>query len=394
MVKVQLAEGIYWVGAVDWNLKEFHAFATKHGTTYNAYLIVDEKSALIDTVKTPFANEQIEKIREIANPEEIDFIVVNHIEMDHSSALPYVSEHLKNATIKATERGKDGLIKHYGETLPVQTVKTGDELKLGKRTLKFVEAPMLHWPDSMFTYVVEDAILMPNDAFGQHLATSQRFDDEVDECVLQEEAATYYANILMPFGSIITRKLQELNQLHVSPKMIAPSHGVIWRSNPERIVKAYMNWSVGTQKKKAVIVYGTMWGSTDKMARTIAEGMASQGVEVKFFNLSGSSLTEIATEILEAKATIVGSSTLDNQMLPSVSAFLSYLTGLKPKGKLWAFFGSYGWGGGAARQMVETAKKAGFDVYEPALEIRYVPTKDELEKCFNFGREIADKIKI
>jgi flavorubredoxin len=393
MVTVQLADDIYWVGVVDWNMRDFHGYATRRGTTYNAYLIVDEKVALVDTVKAPFYEECLEKINEIVNPEKIDYVIINHVEMDHSSGLPPLAKHVKNATIKATQRGKEGLLKHFGETLPIQTVKTGDELKLGKRTLRFIEAPMLHWPDTMFTYIVEDEILMPNDAFGQHLATSQRFDDEVDDCVLWEEVATYYANILMPFGSIIIRKLQELTEMHVSPKMIAPSHGVIWRSDPAKIVKAYSEWSEGTSKQKAVVAYGTMWGSTDKMAKAIAEGIASQGVKVKFYNFAASSLAEVVAEILEAKAVIVGSSTLNNQMLPSVSAFLTYINGLKPRGKLWTFFGSYGWGGGAARQMVEAAKKAGFDVYEPPLEVKYVPTKEELEKCFNFGKEIAAKIK-
>lgn len=252
---------------------------------------------------------------------------------------------------------------------------------------------MLHWPDSMFTYVVEDGILMPNDAFGQHLATSGRFDDEVEEHVLMEEAAKYYANILMPFSSLITRKLQELSAMNLNIKVIAPSHGVIWRSNPMKIVDAYKKWSEGASKDKAVIAYDSMWGSTTTMARAIADGIASQGIEVKFFKLRESDVTEIVTEILEAKAVVVGSPTLNNAMFPSVSAFLTYITGLKPKGKLWAFFGSYGWGGGAVKQMVETAKKANFEVYEPPLEIRYVPTSSELQECVNFGKHIAQEIK-
>ena len=393
MAKVRLAEGVHWIGVIDWNLRDFHGYATRRGTTYNSYLIVDEKVVLVDTVKTTFSEEFIEKINDIINPEKIDYIIINHVEMDHSSALPALAKLAKNATIKATQRGKEALLKHYGETLPIQTVKTGDELKLGKRTLRFVEAPMLHWPDSMFTYLVEDEILMPNDAFGQHLATSHRFDDEVEECVLWEEAATYFANILMPFGSIITRKLQELSEIHVSPKVIAPSHGIIWRSKPEKIVKAYSEWSEGISKQKAVVVYGTMWGSTAKMARAIADGITSQGIKVELYDVTASSHAEIVMQILDAKAVIAGSSTLNNQMLPSMSAFQTYVNGLKPRGKLWAFFGSYGWGGGAARQMVEAAKKAGFDVYEPPFELKYVPTKDELEKCFNFGKDLAGKIK-
>ena len=393
MDKVTLAEGINWVGVIDWNLRDFHGYVTRRGSTYNAYLIVDEKTVLVDTVKHTFSEELLRNISEITTPEKIDYIIINHVEMDHSSSLPTIAEHAKNATILASQRGKDAIIEHYGAGFHIETVKTGDELKLGKRTLRFIEAPMLHWPDSMFTYVVEDKILMPNDAFGQHLATSQRFDDEVDEHVLMEEAATYYANILMPLAPLITRKIQELVQMGIAPTMIAPSHGVIWRSNPSKIIKAYLDWSAGLSRNKVVIVYDTMWGSTDKMARAIAEGATSEGVEVKFLKLRASDLTEAATEILEAKAVVVGSPTLNSQMFPTLSSFLTYVTGLKPKGKLWSFFGSYGWGGGAVRGMVETARKAGFEVHEPNIEVKYVPDQEDLKKCFELGRQIAAKVK-
>jgi len=252
---------------------------------------------------------------------------------------------------------------------------------------------MLHWPDSMFTYITDEGILMPNDAFGQHLATSGRFDDEVEESILMEEAAKYYANILMPFASLIARKIQELVSMKILIKLIAPSHGIIWRSNPMKIINAYKNWSEGLSKNKIVIVYDSMWGSTTTMARVIAEGIASQGTEVKFFKSRESDVTEIVTEILDAKAVVMGSPTLNNSMFPSVGAFLTYIRGLKPKGKLWAFFGSYGWGKGAVKQMMETAQKANFEVYERAIEVQYVPTEKELEECFNFGKDIAQKVK-
>ena len=393
MDKVTLAEGINWVGVVDWNLRDFHGYVTRRGATYNAYLISDEKTALVDTVKYLFSTELLRNISEITNPEKIDYIIINHVEMDHSSSLPIIAEHAKNATILASARGKDAIIEHYGADFRIETVKTGDELKLGKRTLRFVEAPMIHWPDSMFTYVVEDKILMPNDAFGQHLATSQRFDDEVDEHVLMEEAAIYYANILMPFAPLITRKIQEIIQMGIAPAMIAPSHGIIWRSNPSKIIKAYLDWSAGLSRNKVVVVYDTMWGSTDKMARAIAEGATSEGVEVKLLKLRASELSEVVTEILDAKAVVVGSPTLNNQMFPTLSSFLTHITGLKPKGKLWSFFGSYGWGGGAVRGMMETARKAGFEVHEPGIEVKYVPDQEDLKKCFEFGRQIAAKIK-
>jgi anaerobic nitric oxide reductase flavorubredoxin len=394
MTKTTLAEGINWVGVVDWNIRDFHGYVTRRGTTYNAYLIEDEKIALIDTVKHVFSNELLRKICEVTDLEKIDYLVINHVEMDHSSSLPIIAKEAKNATIIASQRGKDAIIEHYGQDFNIQTVKTGDELKLGKRTLRFVEAPMLHWPDSMFTYVVEDKILMPNDAFGQHYASFERFDDEVDPHVLTEEATTYYANILMPFAPLITRKIQEVIQMGIPIAMIAPSHGIIWRSDPSKIIKAYLDWSAPISKNKVVIVYDTMWGSTEKMARAIAEGAASKKVEVKLMKLRAANRTEAMTEILDAKAVVVGSPTLNNGMFPTLGSFLTYATGLRPKGKLWSFFGSYGWGGGAVKNMTEMARKAGFEVYEPTVEVKYVPDDEDLKKCFEFGQQIATKIAV
>jgi anaerobic nitric oxide reductase flavorubredoxin len=393
MNKVTLAEGINWVGVVDWNIRDFHGYVTKRGSTYNAYLIRDEKTALVDTVKHTFSNELLRNVCELVDPAKLDYIIVNHVEMDHSSSLPVIAKYAKNATIIASARGKDAIIEHYGSDFCIETVKTGDQLKLGKRTLQFVEAPMLHWPDSMFTYVVEDKILMPNDAFGQHLASSERFDDEVDAHVLMEEATIYYANILTPFAPLIARKLDEVTKMGIPIDMIAPSHGIIWRSDPSKIIKAYSDWSAGVSKNKVVIVFDTMWGSTDKMARAILEGAASQGVDVKLLKLRAANRTEAMTEILDAKAVVVGSPTLNNGMFPTLGSFLTYATGLKPKGKLWAFFGSYGWGGGAVRGMKEMAQKAGFEVHETSVEVKYVPDAEDLKKCFEFGQQIAAKIK-
>jgi anaerobic nitric oxide reductase flavorubredoxin len=389
LTRTLLSENIFLVGVVDWNLRDFHGYITERGTTYNAYLVTDEKTALVDTVKHNFSDELLKNITEILDPEKLDYIIVNHVEMDHSSSLPMIAKAAKNATIICSQRGKEAIIEHYGSDFHFETVKTGDTLKLGKKTLLFVEAPMLHWPDSMFTYIVEDKILLSNDAFGQHLASSQRFDDQIDDHVLMEEAATYYANILMPLGPLIIRKIQEIVQLGVAPLMIAPSHGIIWRTNPNKIVKAYLDWSEGIAKKKVVVVYDTMWGSTDKMARAIAEGVASEGVEVKLLKLRASTLTDIVTEILDSKAVLVGSPTLNNQMFPTVGYFLTYITGLKPKGKLWSFFGSFGWGGGAVRGMVETARKAGFEVHEPGIEVKFIPDSTDLKNCFDFGKQIA-----
>jgi flavorubredoxin len=356
-------------------------------------LISDKKTALVDTVKYTFSEEFIKKISEITDLEKINYIIINHLEMDHSSSLPIVTKLAKNATIITSQRGKEAIIEHYGPDFCIKTVKTGDELDLGNRTLRFIEAPMLHWPDSMFTYIVEDKILLSNDAFGQHLASVFRFDDQVDEHVLMEEAAIYYANILMPLGSLIQRKIQEIVKMDIAPKIIAPSHGMIWRSNPSKIIQTYLDWSVFKSKLKAVVVFDTMWNSTEKMARAITEGLASQEVDVKLLKLRSAEKTEVVTEILDSKAVIVGSPTLNQQMFPSLTAFLTYIIGLKPKSKLWSFFGSYGWSRGAVKSMSEMVKKAGFEVFDSGLEVKYVPDKKDLKKCFEFGKQIAIKIK-
>jgi len=381
------------VGVIDWNIRDFHGYITRRGTTYNSYLILDKKIALVDTVKSSFSKEFLDKIQEITDLEKIDYIIINHVEMDHSSSLPIIAELAKNATIIASQRGKEAIIEHYGENFPIKTVKTGDEIDLGNRRLRFIEAPMLHWPDSMFTYIVEEKILLSNDAFGQHLASAFRFDDEIEENVLMEEAITYYANILMPLGSLVSRKIQEIVKMGISPKIIAPSHGIIWRSNPSKIIQAYLDWSICKSKMKAVVVFDTMWNSTNDMARAITKGLISEGVETKLLKLRSAENTDIITEILTAKAVIVGSPTLNQQMFPSLGAFLTYITGLKPIGKLWSFFGSYGWSRGAVKSMTEIAKRAGFEIINSGLEVKYVPTKDDLKMCFDFGKEIAKKIK-
>ena len=393
MNKIEIAENINWVGVVDWNIHDFHGYITRRGTSYNSYLILDKKNALVDTVKYTFSDEFVKKISEIIDLEKLDYIVINHLEKDHSSSLPLLVKLAKNATIITSQRGKEAVFEHYGLGYNIKTVKTGDELSLGNRTLRFIEAPMLHWPDSMLTYIVEDEILLSNDAFGQHFASAFRFDDQVDENKLMEEATTYYANILMPLGPLVSRKIQEIVKLGISPKIIAPSHGVIWRSNPSKIIQAYLDWSICKSDLKVTIVFDTMWGSTDMMAREIAEGVMSQGIDVKLLKLRSAELTDIVTEILSSKAIIVGSPTLNQQMFPSLSSFLTYITGLKPKGKIWSFFGSYGWSRGAVKGMTEMGKKAGFEILESGLEVKYVPTKEDLKNCFEFGKQIALKLK-
>lgn len=386
---------VYWVGAVDWAVRTFHGntYSTSRGTTYNAYLILDEKIALVDTVYGPFAGELVERIREVVDPAKIDYIVVNHVETDHSGALPEVLKICPRAKVIGTAKCKEGLEKHYYCDMDFQVVKTGDQLKLGKKTLSFIEAPMIHWPDSMFTYIAEDQLLLPNDAFGQHYATSQRFDDEVDQCALMEEAAKYYANILWPLGTLILKKLQDVQKLNIPIKMIAPSHGIIWRKDPAKIVNAYLSWAKNETKPKVVVAYETMWGSTEKMARKIVEGITDAGISVKLFDVTRADRTEIIKEMLDAKGLLFGSSTHDNDKLPSIAGFLEFFKGLKPKERITGVFGSYGWAGGAVKGIENVLQEAGVAVAQPSLSVKYVPDEGELKKCYGFGKDFASKIK-
>jgi len=297
------------------------------------------------------------------------------------------------AKVIGTQKCQEGLYRNYYGNWDFQVVKTGDALKLGKRTLTFIEAPMIHWPDSMFTYCPQDSLLMPNDAFGQHLATSERFADQVDQCALWDEAAKYYGNILWPLGSIILKKIEEVVKMNIPIKIIAPSHGVIWRENPLQIVNAYASWAKNETKPKAVIIYETMWGSTEKMARKIVEGITDAGVDVKLFNVAVSDRTEIIKEMLEAKGFMFGSSTHDNDMLPAMAGFLELVKGLKAKNRLACAFGSQGWAGGATKEIEEILKEAGLELAFPSLSVRYVPDHLELEQCYKLGSGFADKIK-
>ncbi len=392
MRKVQLKEGIYWVGAIDWNLRNFHGYSTHLGTTYNAYLIIDEKVALIDTVKASFYDEMAARIKELVPLEDIDYVISNHVEMDHSGALPRLMNEANKAKLITLEKfGEGGLKKFYHSDWPMMPVKEGSEVDLGKRKLTFVPIPMLHWPDSMVTYSPQDEILFSNDAFGQHLATSHRFDDEVGLDTIMPEATKYYANILMPFGDLIVKAVDKLGGLKIG--MIAPSHGIIWRSHLDTIVGAYAAWGKGEYKNKALVIYDTMWGSTAKMANLLAEAIASEGVEVKLYNLTDSDKSDIIKDVLDAKALLIGSPTLNNGMFPNVAAFLCYLKGLKPRGKIGVAFGSHGWAGGAVKAIRQEMEQSGIEMLESDLAIKFAPDDEEKKKCIDLGKEIAGRIK-
>ena len=395
MEPVKVLNNIFWVGAIDWNIRHFHGFSysTHRGTTYNSYLIVDEKVALVDTVAKCFSEEMIERIKKVIDPAKISYIIANHVESDHSGSIKELLRLAPNATIVGTQKCKEGLEKHYFGNWKFQTVKTGDTLNLGERTLTFLEAPMLHWPDTMFTYIEKDSLLLSNDGFGQHLASSNRFDDEIDQNILMWEAAKYYANILWLYSSVVIRKLEEVMKLGLKIKIIAPSHGVIWRKDQTKIITSYLKWARGEAKKNILIVYDTMWSSTEKMAKAILEGIKSEGVEVTLYRLPNSDHGDIIGELLETKGIIVGSATINNGILPTVAPFLREIEGLRPKNKLAAVFGSYGWGGGATASIEKSLKNAGIEIVSPSMSVKWVPNKTELENCYNFGKDFAKKIK-
>ncbi|RJP29578.1 MAG: MBL fold metallo-hydrolase [Candidatus Omnitrophota bacterium] len=394
-MKTEIAKNIYSVGVLDWNMRSFHGhtYSTSRGTTYNSYLIIDDKVTLVDGVLGSFSGELINNISEIVSPEKIDYIIVNHLEADHTGALPEVIKICPNARIFCSQKCKEGLYKHYYENWNFNVVKTGDILKLGEKTLSFIEAPMIHWPDSMFTYCRQDALLMPNDAFGQHYATSQRFDDQVDQCELMDEAVKYYSNILWPLSAIISKKIEEIEKMDIPIKTIAPSHGIVWRRDPAKIINAYKKWSKNESEPKVVIIYETMWGSTEKMARAISQGLMDSGVKVKIFDVAVSDRTEMTKEMMESRGYLFGSSTHDNDMLPTMAGFMEFVKGLKPKNRLVSVFGSYGWAGGAVKEIEGVIKETGLNINQPSLSIQYVPDNKALKDCYNFGVNFSKLVK-
>ncbi|MBT3394538.1 MAG: FprA family A-type flavoprotein [Waddliaceae bacterium] len=378
MDTIEIVPGIYWVGAIDWDLRNFHGYRTQRGSTYNAYLIVDDKITLVDTVKAPFADELLERVSAIVDPAAIDYVVVNHVEMDHSGALPHVMSIAKNATVVTSPNGKKGLKHHYKKEWPTHVVNSGDSLSLGKRTLQFTLAPMVHWPDSMVTYIPEDKLLLPNDAFGQHIATSERFDVDVSWDIVEREAAKYYSNIVMPFGSPVSKLLDDLSGLPI--EIIAPSHGIVWKDHVADIVGLYKKWASDALEERAVIVYDTMWQSTKHMAEVLAKLFEENDISYTVYNLTDTHISDVMTDVLAAKYICVGSPTLNNGMLPTMAGFLTYLKGLSPKTPRKAIaFGSYGWGGQSIQQIEAVLKECGCEVPIKGLKIQYVPGDEDLE---------------
>ncbi len=391
----ELAKGVYWVGVVDWGLRHFHGYelATPRGSSYNSYLIIDEKVALVDTVWGPFQDQLIENISEVIDPTKIDIVVANHAEPDHSSALPAIMSYAPNATLIVSKRGRESVEGHYHQPWNFKVVQTGDRVSLGAGELVFIEAPMLHWPDSMFTYVAGKNILMPNDAFGQHYATAFRFNDQVNQGELYEEALKYYANILTPFSSLVLKKIDEVLALKVPVDMIAPSHGVIWRKDPLQIVKKYQEWAAQKPEKSAVIVYDTMYNGTRMLAEAIGDGLADENIPYQLFYMPVSDRNEVITEIFKAKAIIIGSPTHNNGPMPTISPILEDIKGLKFQNKIGAAFGCYGWSGESVKIIEGHLEQAKIARVGPGILAKWQPTPEDLVKCREFGRTIGKAIK-
>lgn len=392
MQAIQISPNVYWVGAIDWNLRDFHGYATHRGTTYNAYLILGGKPTLIDTVKKEFYPEMLARIRSVLDPQQIEIIISNHAEMDHSGALTQAVADLHPSEVYASAMGVKNLQAQLHPSFEIKAVKTGDKISLGQDTLSFVEARMLHWPDSMLAYLEKENILFTNDVFGMHLATSKLFDDENDEQIWHEEARKYYANIVLPYSDIVTRFLAQVQQMGLQPKMIAPDHGFIWRKDPSKIINLYAQFAAQKPTNKAVIVYDTMWGSTHKMAVAIADGLRQGKTEVKLMSMHACHRSDVISELFCAGAFLVGTPVLNSQIYPAMADVLCYVKGLKPKHLIGAAFGSYGWNGAPVDSLTKTLEEMGVEVVSPAVKSLFVPDEAKLQECENLGKLVSQKL--
>ena len=398
MKTVEIKPGIYWVGAIDWGVRDFHGYVTPNGTTYNNYLIMDEQITLVDTVKHDFADITIDNIRSIVDPTKIKNLVVNHIEPDHASSIDKVMELIPDATIYITEKGKKGLDRSFDTSRwKFIIVKSGHTLTIGKYTLLFLETPMLHWPDSMVTYVKEAKLLISQDAFGQHLATTARFDDEFVECAshaeLEDAVIDYYANILMPFGKLIKNKIADIQKLGLEIDMIAPDHGIIWRSSSQKVIQDYLDMANGRAALRVAIIYDTMWHSTERMTIPLMQGIKDEGVDCKVIKLRASPMSVAVKEFWKSRGCLIGTPTLNNIMFPSVAEFMTHLRGLRPLNRITGAFGSFGWGGGAVKEAYEEFKRMNLEVVEPGVQVLYKPSAEDENQCYNFARGFAKKVK-
>lgn len=389
----KISEKVSWVGKIDWDLKHFHGdeLSTHHGSSYNSYLIRDEKVALIDTVWLPYHNEFVARLQEEIDLSRIDYIVMLHNEVDHSGSLPELMKHIPDVPIYCTKKGESILRGHYHKNWNYVNVKTGDTLPLGETTLTFIEAPMLHWPDTMFAFLSGEDVLFSNDGFGQHLASDSLFDDEVDSNILFAEAEKYYVNIINPFNMMASKKVKQILDMGLNIRMICPSHGVIWRKNIGKIIGEYQKWSTQGQSEQITIVYDTMWKSTEKMALAIADGIREAQPSMKVKTLSSSEVdkNDILVEIGRSKAILVGSPTINNGISYATAGLLEMIRGLKFKGKKAAAFGSYGWSGEGIKIISEALVNAGFELLNDGINTLWVPDSEDLSRCRHFGADFV-----
>lgn len=395
-MKHKIADNIYWVGALEWSKEHFHGheLSIRHGTSYNSYFIDDEKKVLIDMVRANHCDDLFREIEEHIKVEDLDILIINHAEPDHASSLPRLLERNPDLEIYVSRGGKISVSRHTPQAVEkLKVVKTGDSISTGNKTLKFFEAQMLHWPDTMFTYCVEDKVLFSADAFGQHFASSERFADQVDEKGLWYEAEKYFANILTPFSSQILRKLEEFKKLDWALEIIAPAHGVCWRRSPESIVSRYAQWSEGKPEPTAVIIFDTIWGGSEKMAEAIARGLGEGGVSYKIFSAGTADLNDVMTDILTARAVIIGCPTLNNGIMPTLTPYLEELRGLRFKNKIGAAFGTFGWSGECIKRIEESLANAKIEKVVDGLKVQFNPLDKDLEQCEEMGRELAEKIR-
>jgi len=393
MQPLEIKKDIYWIGAIDWNLRDFHGYSTEKGSTYNAYLVMGEKTVLFDTVKVEFTDEFIDNLRALLGDKKLDYIVSNHAEMDHSGALSKVMETFQPEKLVCTKACRDALNKHYhNNDWSFELIKEGDELDLGNRTVQFFGSAMIHWPESMVSYIKEDRLLISNDIFGQHWATTERFDDEVDQGELGRQSAKYFANIFFPTSPAMKKFLEKLEAKNLKFDMIAPDHGLIWRKDLAGILQKYKSWSGWGSKKKAVVVYDTMWGSTSKMAQAIVNGLAGDGVVVKLFDLRTCHRSDIMTDMLDARAVVLGSSILNSGILPKMADMVTYMKGLRPMNKIGASFGSYGWKNVITKLLNEQMEEMKIELVDEGISVQYVPSDDDLKRCTELGEKIKQAI--
>ncbi|HBI47397.1 MAG TPA: MBL fold metallo-hydrolase [Smithella sp.] len=389
---VKVTDNVYWVGAIDWTIRDFHGYTTPRGSTYNAYLVMADDITLIDTVKAPFMSEMLTRIKSVVDPSKIKYIISNHSEMDHSGCLPEVIDLIKPQKVFASATGVKTLKELFHNQHEITPVKDGETLSLGNMKLTFMETRMIHWPDSMFTYLAKDEFLFSQDAFGMHLATLERFADEIPAATLEYEGATYYANIVLPYSPIVLKALEKVAASGLKIKIIAPDHGPIWRKDLGWIIELYKKWASQKPAAKAVVVYATMWHSTEKMARAISESLAQEGVKVKLLSMNETHRSEVVYEVLDSGALIVGSPTLNNNILPQMADVMTYLKGLKPVNLIGAAFGSYGWSGESVKHLETMLKEMKVEIVAESVAVKNTPGDNVLEKCHEMGKTIAAEL--